>query len=71
MDVSPTIPTHDWGLDGRYDISAQFDNLPRGTYSLSVVWYDVYDANLSRLTGYDVDDVPLGEDVVLIKDIDL
>ncbi|MDX2075305.1 MAG: hypothetical protein SFZ02_02660 [bacterium] len=71
MDVSPTIPTHDWGLDGRYDISAQFGNLPRGTYSLSVVWYDVYDANLSRLKGYDADDVPLGEDVVLIKDMDL
>ncbi len=71
MDMSPTTPTHDWALDGRYAITAYFDDIPHGTYDLSLVWYAVYDPNLSRLMGYDENNMPLGEDVVIIGDVDL
>ncbi len=70
-DVSPIIPTHDWAIAERYLISAYFDNIPRGNYDLSVVWYDVYQPDLPRLNGFDEDNTPLGDDVILITDLDL
>lgn len=70
-DVSPIIPTHDWTVGGRYLITAYFDDLPTGKYDLSVVWYDVFSPDLTRLNGFDADDNPLGDDVILIHNLDL
>ncbi|MCU0479805.1 MAG: hypothetical protein MUE54_01180 [Anaerolineae bacterium] len=67
QDVSPNIPTHDWTLDERYLIQAYFDNVPRGNYTLSVIFYDVYAPDLPRLQGFDDQNNPLGNDVILLE----
>ena len=67
QDVSPQIPTHDWEMDTRYLITAYFDAIPRGHYTLSVVFYDVYSPDLPRLTGYDDQNSPLGDEVILLE----
>ncbi|MCU0479804.1 MAG: hypothetical protein MUE54_01175 [Anaerolineae bacterium] len=67
QDVSPKIPTHDWALDERYLIQAYLDNIPHGNYALSVVFYDVYAPDLPRLEGFDDQNNPLGDDVILLE----
>ncbi|MCU0479803.1 MAG: hypothetical protein MUE54_01170, partial [Anaerolineae bacterium] len=66
QDVSPQIPTHDWKLNEHYPIQAYFDNVPHGNYTLSVIFYDVYAPNLPRLNGFDDQNNPLGDEVILL-----
>lgn len=67
QDISPQIPTHDWAMGERYPITAYFDNIPHGNYTLSVVFYDVYSPDLPRLTGYNDQNQPLGDEVILLE----
>ncbi len=67
QDISPQIPTHDWTMGEQYTITAYFDDIPRGNFRLSVVFYDVYAPNLPRLEGFDDQNQALGDEVLLLE----